>query len=250
MRKNHMKDQTLFKRIAAFTAILSAPVGLGSFVLVGMAVDFNLDAVSNFSDVITLGAAAAGPLHLAWVITDFFGTLLLAPAALYLWHWLKPRSPNLVTLWTFFGFAFFLTGAIVLSFVGAAVPPLMRSYETASGPQRDVLLVVLTTLFDMLYNGGGPLVYLFAGIWWLGTGAVLRNERQILGIVTMIMGVFGLGVWVEQTFRIETLVFIEDLIFYLTYIWAVWLGIVIWRRADKSELTKEPTTAAEQLAST
>ena len=245
-----MKDQKLFKKIAAITAILAAPVGLGSFVLVGVAVDFNLDAVSNFSDVITLGSSAAGPLHLAWVITDFFGTLLLAPAALYLWYWLKPRSPNLVTLWTGFGFAYFLTGAIVLSFVGAAVPPLMRAYETASGPQQDVLLVVLTTLFDMLYNGGGPLVYLFASVWWLGAGAVLGTERRILGIVTMVLGIFGLVVWVEQTFRIEPLVFIEDVIFYLTYIWAVWLGIVIWRSADKRELAMEPATAAEQLTST
>ncbi len=102
----------------------------------------------------------------------------------------------------------------------------------------------------MLYNGGGPLVYLFAGIWWLGTGAVLGNERGILGIVTMVLGIFGLGVWVEQTFRIEPLVFIEDVIFYLTYVWAVWLGIVIWRLADKRELAMEPATATEQLAST
>lgn len=245
-----MKDQTLFKRIAAITAILAAPVGLGSLMLVSLAVDSNQEAMTNFADIITLGTAAAGPLHLAWVITDFFGTLLLAPAALYLWYWLKPRSPNLVTLWTFFGFAFFLTGAIVLSFVGAVVPPLMRAYETASGTQQDMLFVVLTSLFDMLYNGGGSLVYLFAGLWWLGIGVVLRKERLILGILTVFMGVVGLGIWAEQTFRIEPLVFIEDVIFFLTYIWAVWLGIVIWRRADKSELAMEPPTAAEHLAST
>jgi hypothetical protein len=239
-----MNDETSLRRIAALSAILAAPVGLGSMVLVGIAVDFNFEAVSSFSDVITLGASAAGPLHLAWVITDFFGTLLLAPAALYLWQWLRPRNPNLVTLWTFFGFAFFLTAAIVLSFVGAVVPPLMRAYETASGSQRDVLLVVLTALFDMLYNGGGPLVYLFAGIWWLGTGAVLRKERRILGIVTLIMGVFGLGVWAEQTFRIEPLVFTEDVIYYLTYIWAVWLGIVIWRRVETREQMVEAAAVA------
>ncbi len=245
-----MNDKTIFRRIAAITAVLAAPVGLGSFVLVGIAVDFNMDAVSNFNDVITLGAAGAGPLHLAWAITDFFGNLLLVPAAFYLWQWLKPRSPNLVTLASFSGFAFFLVGALVLSFVGAAIPTLMRAYETSSGTQQETLFVVLTTLFDMLYNGGGPLVYFFAGLWWLGIGSVLRNEQSILGILTVVMGVIGLGIWTEQTFRIESLVFIEDVIFFLTYIWAVWLGIVIWRRGKQSDDILEPAAAAEHFAST
>lgn len=238
-----MNDQDLFKRFAAVMAILAAIVGLGSFVLVGMAVDFNMDAVSSFADVITLGSDAAGPLHLAWVVTDFFGTLLLAPAAFYLWQWLKPRNPNLVTLASFSGFAFFLVGALVLSFVGAAIPPLMRAYETASGTQQDIQFGVLTSLFDMLYNGGGPLVYFFAGLWWLGIGLVLRKERSILGLLTVFMGVVGLGIWAEQTFRIEPLVFIEDVIFFLTYIWAVWLGIVIWRRDEQSDYVLEPAAA-------
>jgi hypothetical protein len=245
-----MNDQTLFKRIAAITAVLAAPVGLGSFILVGLAVDFNQEAISNFADVINLGAAGAGPLHLAWVITDFFGNLLLIPAAFYLWQWLKPRSSNLVTLASFSAFAFFLVGALVLSFVGAAIPPLMRAYETASGTQRETLSIILTTLFDMLYNGGGPLVYFFASLWWLGIGSVLRKEQSILGILTVIMGVIGLGIWAEQTFRIESLVFIEDVIFFLTYIWAVWLGIVIWRRDEQSDDLREPATAVERLAST
>lgn len=238
-----MNDQFLFKRIAAITAILAAPVGLGSFVLLGMAVDFDLEAVSSFMDVITLGSAAADPLHLAWVVTDFFGTLLLAPAALYLWQWLKRRNPNLITLFTVFGFAYFFIGALVLSFMGAVVPSLMRTYESASESQREIVVVVLTSLFDMLYNGGGPMVYFSAGIWWLGIGLFLRSEQRILGIVTMILGFFGLGIWVEQTFHIESLVFIEDLAFYLTYIWAVWLGIVIWRRDEQHEHVMEMATA-------
>ncbi|MEJ2598826.1 MAG: hypothetical protein P8Z00_10865 [Anaerolineales bacterium] len=238
-----MKEQILFKRIAAITAVLAAPVGLGSLILVGLAADFNQEAMTDFADIITLGATGAGPLHLAWVITDFFGNLLLAPAAFYLWRWLNSRNPNLVTLASLFGFAFFLTGALVLSFVGAAIPPLMRAYETASGTQQDMLFVVLTSLFDMLYNGGGPLVYFFAGLWWLGIGVVLRKVRPILGILTVFMGVIGLGIWAEQTFRIEPLVFIEDVIFFLTYIWAVWLGIAIWRRDEQSDSVLEPVAA-------
>ena len=49
------------KATVLIETILAAPVGLlGSLILVGLAVDFNMDAVSNFNDVITLGAAGAG----------------------------------------------------------------------------------------------------------------------------------------------------------------------------------------------
>jgi hypothetical protein len=51
-------------------------------------------------------------------------------------------------------------------------------------------------------------------------------------------------VWAEQTFRIEPLVFTEDVIYYLTYIWAVWLGIVIWRRVETREQMVEAAAVA------
>jgi len=238
-----MNDQSLFKRIASFSAILYAPIGLASFVLVAMSVDFNADAVSNVADVITLGGDAAGPLHLAWTITDLFSNLLLAPAALFLWFWLKSRNPNLVTLWTFFGLAYVLTAVVSVSLLGGAVPPLMRAYETASASQQEVLLAVFQTVFDMLFYGIGPLTFLFGGLWWLGTGSILRNERRLLGLVTVALGFLALGVWTEQIFRIEPLIMLEDLYIFLSYIWAVWLGIVIWRRDQVGMQMMEPAAA-------
>lgn len=238
-----MNDQTLFKRITVVSAILYVPVSLASFVLVAMSVDFNADAVSNVADVITLGGDAAGPLHLAWTITDLFSNLLLAPAALFLWHWLKPRSPSLITLWTLFGLAYVLTAMISVSLLGGTVPPLMRAYERASASQQDVLLAVFQIIFNMIFYGVGPLTFLFGGLWWLGTGLILRNERRVLGIVTLVLGGFALGVWVEQTFRIEPLVIIENLYIFLSYIWAMWLGIIIWQRDEQHQHVMDVATA-------
>ncbi len=42
-----MNDQTLFKRIAAISAILAAPVTLASTIVLLMAVDFNAEFMSN-----------------------------------------------------------------------------------------------------------------------------------------------------------------------------------------------------------
>lgn len=133
-----MNDESTFKHITAITAILSAPVALSAWVLVALAIGTDSDAVSTLADAFTLGAPAAGYLHLAWAVADNFGySLLLAPAAFYLWNWLKPRNPALVTLYTISGFAHILIGVISVNLMAGLAPPMMRAYETASEPQRD-----------------------------------------------------------------------------------------------------------------
>lgn len=117
--RNNLNSENLFRQIAAISAIISAPVALSAWVLVLAAIDFDVDSVSNLTDVITFGAPATGFMHVAWAISDVFG-LLLAPAVLYLWHWLKPRIPKLITLYTFFGLVYILTRAVTASLMGGA----------------------------------------------------------------------------------------------------------------------------------
>jgi hypothetical protein len=179
------------------------------------------------------------------MLADTFGhSLLLTPVTLYLWYWLKPRNPNLVTLFTLSGLAFVLTGAIGVSLLGGLVPPMMRAYTVASAPQRELLLVVFESAFNMLFYGSGALSFLLAGLWWLGIGNVLRQERRILGIATMIVGVLALTIWLELAFQMEALAILEVPQSFSSYLWAIWVGIVIWRRDVQRDFELEPAIAA------
>ena len=129
------------------------------------------------------------------------------------------------------GVAYMLVGSIAVALLAGLAPPLMRAYEVALGAQQEALMLIYRSAFDMVYYGVGPLGWLFGGLWWFGMGIVLVRERRILGLVTLILGVLGIGVWLEQAFRIQSLAIIETPFLFLIPIWSVWLGIVIWRQA-------------------
>jgi len=238
-----MNNRIIFKRIAALTAIVSVPIALSSWVLVALAAGSDPEVLSDLTNVITLGSRAARFLRLAWMFADTFGhSLLLMPAALYLWHWLKPQSSKLATLFTIAGLAFILTGAISVSLLGGLVPPVMNAYAVASESQRELITVVFESVFNMLFYGMGAVSFLLGGLWWLGIGNILRREQRILGIATMILGVLTLSIWLELALRLEVLAFLEVPQSFASYIWVVWLGIIIWRRDEQDIPSMEPAT--------
>jgi len=239
-----MNDQTTFKRIAAITTIIAAVLNLGAWILGPLAVDFNFELLENPGNLLTAGLESDAIRLFRWgeILGLFGSSLLLIPLMLYLWQWLRARSPRLVTLYTVLGLTSIVLGVIEFAVRISIWPPMMAAYAQTAEVQREVLQVVFNALtvfgFESMYGLSSMLV----GLWWLGVGLVLRPGQRVLGIATGIMGVAILGAGVGYLLQVDPLTRLE--LFYLfEIVWLVWLGIVIWRRDEQHEHVMEVAAA-------
>ena len=127
-----MNDHQSFQRFAALAAIISFPLALGSIVLSGMALDFNMEASTNPALLLSVGADGAS-LSRWGMILDMLGYYLpLLPVALFLWRWLGSRDPDWVIFYTSCCLGYILIGAIGAVILAAIQPPLINAYAQAS----------------------------------------------------------------------------------------------------------------------
>ena len=188
-----MSDHMPFQRLAARITILAAisyliSVGL---LLAVMNFSFSLEAFSGA--MISLGSRGANRLRWAMIFDVFGSYLLLTPLALHLWAWLKPRSPNYVTLYTLCGLAYILIGSMGAIVLSAVLPPLMNEYAQASASHRETLQVVFNGFLNAVFLGlWNPLEVFLFGIWLVGLGPLIQHERPRLGIITRLLGISAL----------------------------------------------------------
>jgi hypothetical protein len=167
------------------------------------------------------------------MIFDVFGSyLLLAPLALHLWAWLKPKSPNHVTLYTLCGLAYILIGSMGAIMLSAVLPPLMNDYVQASASQRDTLQVVFNGFLNAIFLGlWNPLEVFLLSIWLIGLGPLIQRERRGLGIVTRLLGLSALIDSTGRFLNIGTIFFIGSSgLFLLVPIWLIWWIIELLRK--------------------
>lgn len=229
-----MNNNTSFKRIAAITAIISAPLALANLYFFLAAGNFNFDLMSDPAGFIGIGAERAELVRWSWILDVFGRYLLVTPAALYLWHWLKPKNPNLMSMYTVFGLAHIFIGALAGTLLASVWPPMIRAYAQASEAQREMLRVVFEATVHLNHAGWfNILEVILGGFWLLGIGLILRRERRVLGIATIVLGIASLVIGVETTLQIEALT-MPGVFIYLVFgpVWALWLGVVIARGAE------------------
>lgn len=237
------KDESTFRRMAGLTAIISAPIALGASLVLIMAVQGDPEIMSNPVGMLTLGESVAGIFR--WVeFAGMFGYyLLFVPVTIYLWKWLSPRKPNLISVYTVFGLMSITVGAVGSALLISVWPPLISAYTQASQSQQEVLSSVFQTFNDVVLVGLLPVSSLLFGVWSLGIGLDLRAEKRALGIAAVVLGIIHIAYALGAILQIELLASLEFLTF-LAPIWALWLGIVIYRR-DEHQPVLDPAERAE-----
>ena len=227
-----MNSHRSFQRFAALAAIISFPLTIGSIVLSGMALDFNMEAATNPALLLSVGADGAN-LSRWGMILDMLGYYLpLLPVALFLWRWLGSRDPDWVLFYTLCGLGYILIGAIGAVILAAVHPPLINAYAQASVEQRPALETVFSAVWNMVYGGMWNILgELLAGTWFLGIGLLLRSERRLFSIFSIILGSSALLDSLGMILGIEAIALLGVSIFvFLAPIWTLWIGIDLLRK--------------------
>jgi hypothetical protein len=143
----------------------------------------------------------------------------------------RAEKSRLVRFYTTCGLGYILIGAIGAATLAAVQPSLILAYSQASVEQRYVLETVFITMWNMVFGGiwrlGGALV----GVWFFGIGLLVRDERRIFSIVSMIFGASPFLGSLGMLLGIKALFLLGASIFgLLAPIWALWLGIDLLRK--------------------
>ena len=235
-----MNDHLSFQRLAARITILAVISYLISIVLVLAVMNFSFSAEAFSGAMISLGPRGANLLR--WgMIFDVFGSYLLwAPLALHLWNWLKSKSPSHVTLSTLCGLAYILIGSMGAVVLSAVLPPLMNEYAQASASQRETLQAVFNGFLNAVFLGlWNPLEVFLLGIWLLGLGPLIQQERPGLGIITRLLGLAALIDSAGRFLDVQTIFFIGSSgLFLLVPVWLIGWAIDLWHRPTQIQSNK------------
>lgn len=227
-----MKKVFTYKRVLG-TVTITAGVLSAACMLAGIiAVEFDFDV---FSDPALLLQYARNSKSAYWfLLLDMAGYyLLLLPVIFYLHQQYKYHSPW-VPLFTFSGIGYVLTGAIGAAVLAAVWPYLMQKYSGAPVADQPIIQLIFNAMTTAVAKGlWNMLEVLFAAVWWMGFGVLLRRDNKIIGTVSIVTGAAclsdALGTIAGWNVLAETGVNIYLL---LGIIWPVMLGIHILRKPE------------------
>lgn len=172
-----MNDHQSFQRLTAGITILAVICYLSSVLLLLAVMNYSFSAEAFSGAMIFTGSRGANLLRWGMIFDVFGSYFLFAPLALHLWSWLKPRSPNYVTLYTLCGLAYILIGSMGAIVLSTVLPPI--DYAQASASQRETLQVVFNSCLNAVFLGlWNPLEVFLLGIWLLGLGPLIQRERR------------------------------------------------------------------------
>jgi hypothetical protein len=240
-----MKPSTTYPKTVAAVTVASGLLALLCLVLLGVALADSPEAIYDPVKIIDYPGINWALLR-GSMLADLAGYyLLLLPLIYYLRPYLQAQTPWADVI-TFCGTAYAWGGAIgaaVLSEVGSR---LYADYYAAAPAERAAIRAAYQVTTYLVYDGFWNLTgSLLAGAWWLLTGYFLTGFHRATARTAMVLGTgtalsvlgkgLGLG-WLAEAGLNVYLV--------LAPAWAVWIGVVVWRRSRQTEPLPEPYRVA------
>ncbi len=232
-----MEQQASFRKTVGWLTVISVPFALINFILISIVSMAGNPDTMDFTDMsifISAGVDGGSLMKWAW-LADLFGYyLLLIPAAFFIHLWLKNRNPYWMGILTFSGLAYLFTGCLGAAIFAKTWPTLISGFANSSGTVQEIYRLLFNNTAEIV-NGGiwGNLEFLLAGIWWIGVGFVMKEERKVLGILSVILGFFSLLTVFGHMFDMKVIANIGlPAYLLLSPLWATWLGITIIRGKD------------------
>lgn len=244
-----MKTISNYKHLVGWLTISAGIAAAASLYFAAVAVDYHLEV---FSDPLQVLQYAHNANTAYWfIILDMAGYyLLLLPAIFYLYNQYKFHSPW-VSLFTFCGLGYVLTGAIGTAILAAAWPYLMDQYKIVASDQQFVLQELFNTITLIVTKGlWNILEVLFAGVWWIGFGKLLLKDHKVSGILAIIAGIAclldSIGTIADWKLVAELGVNIYLL---MGIVWPVVLGIQLVRKSREISESHSSISSSSNLKS-
>ena len=225
-------DLDRYRRFAGVCALLSCPFAWADLTLGMAAIGFRFDVIDK--PLLRLELSDPRLRQLGWVCDVLGFYLLLVPAALALRAWLRPRRPLMVDLITLCGLGYAFVGATGAAFLAGAEFWMVRTHQTADPAARQVLGVLFNALQEGV-NGIWQFASMLLGaLFLLGMGLLLRRERALGGWLAVAAGFSALlvplgGILDVPALGALPLGFGLVLFFLLEPLWALWLGVSLFR---------------------
>lgn len=229
--------QNSFFRTAALTTFLSGPIGLASLCMVFGAYNWDFDTAFNPLKAIAYQPDPGPALRLGWLLDILGFYLLLAPAVFYLQHHFSEKAPLYARLFTFFGLGYILFGGMGAAIMSGTSESIFSSWQIGDPAQKAAVATVFTHTYHQIFDGIWNLyAMLMAGVWLTGMGWLICSEQRWLGRATCAIGVACLLDFLGMALKMEGVSTIGlNIYLWLEPLWAVWLGITIWKSLKSAD---------------
>lgn len=187
--------------------------------------------IADTVDLVAIGAGKATVFRVS-LLFDLFGSYLLTiPATLALWRLLRTEHDrDVVDLLALGGLIYAVAGAVAAGVFAEGGAALIRDYDAAA---REATASQFATLARATIATWQIVCVLAAGVWWLGSGVLLRDRWKYFARYSMAFGAASLVLGLVKVAGVEfNSSGPASAAFLPIAIWIGWLGLNLVRDVD------------------